>query len=139
MSISAAIEGDDGTMPAAGALIEKTTECGGTTPRILVSLQDFTGNDSGVGYLRPASNSSIANIGALSFHDHLFFAHILRVKSELRHNDGVWQQREHYYPLKVPRAVAPMGTKKTVTSVRDRKRRERDVSCSNADARSAVR
>jgi hypothetical protein len=32
VAISAAIEGD-GTMPAAGALIEMTTECGGTTPR----------------------------------------------------------------------------------------------------------
>ena len=30
--ISAAIEGD-GAMPAAGALIEMTAECGGTTPR----------------------------------------------------------------------------------------------------------
>src|SRR6266853_489666 len=31
VSISAAIK-RDGTMPAAGALIEMTTECGGTTP-----------------------------------------------------------------------------------------------------------
>jgi hypothetical protein len=33
VAIAAAIEGDGGTMPAAGALIEMTAECGGTTPR----------------------------------------------------------------------------------------------------------
>src|ERR1700676_1778610 len=33
VSIAAAVVGDGGTMPAAGALIEMTAECGGTTPR----------------------------------------------------------------------------------------------------------
>ena len=32
MAITAAVIGDGGTMSAAGALIEMTTECGGTTP-----------------------------------------------------------------------------------------------------------
>jgi hypothetical protein len=32
MAIAAAVIGDGGTMSAAGALIEMTTECGGTTP-----------------------------------------------------------------------------------------------------------
>src|SRR5438876_7181509 len=32
MAIAAAVIGDGGTMPAAGALIEMTAECGGTTP-----------------------------------------------------------------------------------------------------------
>ena len=31
--IAAAVVGDGGTMPAAGALIEMTAECGGATPR----------------------------------------------------------------------------------------------------------
>src|SRR5205807_582619 len=33
VSIAAAVIGDGGTMPAAGALIEMTAECSGTTPR----------------------------------------------------------------------------------------------------------
>src|ERR1700722_635086 len=33
VSIAAAVVGDGGTMPAAGALIEMTAECGGATPR----------------------------------------------------------------------------------------------------------
>jgi hypothetical protein len=33
VSIAAAVVGDGGTMPAAGALIEMTAECSGTTPR----------------------------------------------------------------------------------------------------------
>ena len=33
MPVSAAVVGDGGTMPAAGALIEMTAECGGATPR----------------------------------------------------------------------------------------------------------
>src|SRR6202521_382945 len=33
VSIAAAVVADGGTMPAAGALIEMTAECGGTTPR----------------------------------------------------------------------------------------------------------
>src|ERR1700730_6361533 len=33
VSISAAVVGNGGTMPAAGAFIEMTTECGGATPR----------------------------------------------------------------------------------------------------------
>src|ERR1700719_3985188 len=33
VSIAAAVVGDGGTMPTAGALIEMTTECGGATPR----------------------------------------------------------------------------------------------------------
>src|SRR5580692_1676924 len=32
MAIAAAVIGDGGTMPAAGALIEMTAQCGGTTP-----------------------------------------------------------------------------------------------------------
>ena len=32
MAIAAAVIGDGGTIPATGALIEMTTECGGTTP-----------------------------------------------------------------------------------------------------------
>jgi hypothetical protein len=33
MAVPAAVVGDGGSMPAAGALIEMPTECGGATPR----------------------------------------------------------------------------------------------------------
>jgi hypothetical protein len=33
VAIAAAVVGDGGTLPAAGAFINMTTECGGTTPR----------------------------------------------------------------------------------------------------------
>src|SRR6266568_2709322 len=53
MAIAAAVIGDGGTMSAAGALIEMTAECGGTTPandlRAAVNPMDSRPNASDVG------------------------------------------------------------------------------------------